>query len=411
MKFYLAGQTNFGNRGCEALTRTVISTLSEEFENTSFLVPATDPEADAKQWPQMARYGATFVSANCVPPAIKWWNRAIRLAPWIKPFWEPSYALPSYAFRDMAECDAILMIGGDTISLDYGSGSLFMASGFMDAAARAGHATMLVAASISPLKDPVFERYMARHLKRYSVITVRETESLAYLKHVGLDNAVLVADPAFALEPEAVEWVHPLTQSRAVLGFNISPVIEESWRRAGNSGNLVEESVAFLRKVLAETDLRVALIPHVDPLDDSLYNSDTSILDRIQTSLGGPSARLVLVPRSFNAAQLKYLIGRCRYFMGGRTHATIAAWSQGVPTISFAYSTKAYGLNKDLFGTLDFVLQTPRISRDSLWKAFTELTESENFIRSLLAQRIPEWKRKASLSANVLAEHLKTRIY
>src|SRR5687768_6147027 len=40
MKFYLAGQTNFGNRGCEALTRTVISTLSEEFEKTSFLVPA-----------------------------------------------------------------------------------------------------------------------------------------------------------------------------------------------------------------------------------------------------------------------------------------------------------------------------------------------------------------------------------
>jgi polysaccharide pyruvyl transferase WcaK-like protein len=407
MKFYLAGQTNFGNRGCEALTRTVISSLSERFDDASFLVPATDPEADAGQWPEMATYRATFVPTNSMPPTIKWWNRAIRLAPWIKPLWEPSYELPNFVIRDIAGCDAILMIGGDTISLDYGSGSFFMAAGFMDAAARSGYVTMLVAASISPLKDPIFERYMVRHLKRYSVITVRETETLAYLHRLGLENAVLVTDPAFQLEPETVDWAWPFHQQGNVLGFNISPIIEESWRQEGNSGDLVEESVAFLKKVLAETELSVALIPHVDSLDGSPVNSDTSILDSIHTALGRSSPRVALIQRNLNAAQLKYLIGRCRYFMGGRTHATIAAWSQCIPTISFAYSTKAYGLNKDLFGTLDFVLQTPGISRESLWKMFIELTESENFIRSLLVQRIPEWKRKSLLSANVLAEHLK----
>lgn len=409
MKFYLAGQTNFGNRGCEALTRTVISTLSEQFDNCSFLVPAADCRADAKQWPEMAEHGAAFVSANRMPSVIKWWNRGIRVAPWTRRWWEPSYGLSGDAAHDMRECSAILMIGGDTISMDYGPASLFMASGFMDAAARAGHTTMLVAASITPLKDPVFERYMVRHLRRYSLITVRETESFSYLHNLGLDNAVLVADPAFLLEPEAVESMGHLPHPEFTLGFNISPLIEESWRRAGNMGDLVGEVVAFLKRVLVETSLNVALIPHVDPLDGSVSNSDTSILRRIQAGLGEPAQRVIRVEKSFNAAQLKYLIRRCRYFMGGRTHATIAAWSQGIPTISFAYSTKAYGLNKDLFGTLDFVLQTPEIARESLWKAFRELTERENFVRSLLAQRIPEWKRKASLSAKVLAEHLGER--
>ncbi|MDN5936427.1 MAG: polysaccharide pyruvyl transferase family protein, partial [Nitrosospira sp.] len=306
----------------------------------------------------------------------------------------------------MVDCDAILMMGGDMISLDYGPGSLFIVSGFMDAAARAGYPTMLFAASVSPFNDPVFERYMVRHLKRYAVITLRETESLTYLHHLGLDNAVLVADPAFRLEPEVVELMPPFDQPQAALGFNISPVIEESWRRAGNTGNLVEECVAFLSKVLAETNLNVGLIPHVEPLDGSLFNSDASILECILAGLGGPSPRLALVQKGFNAAQLKYLIGRCRYFMGGRTHATIAAWSQCLPTVSFAYSTKAYGLNRDLFGTLDFVLKTPQIARDSLWRAFQELRERENSIRSLLVERIPERKRKASLSADVLARHL-----
>lgn len=405
MKFYLAGQTHFGNRGCEALTRTIISTLAERFEDSSFLVPATNPEADSRQWPEMARYEAKFVQPSPLPSAIKWWNRAVRLAPQVKSLWEPSYNLSRLILRDIAECDAILMIGGDMISLDYGTGSLFIVSGFMDAAARAGYPTMLFAASISPFNDPVFERYMTRHLKRYSIITVRETESLAYLHKLGLDNAVLVADPAFRLEPEAIEMPALFNQGGGVLGFNISPVIENSWRKAGNAGDLVEESAAFLRKVLSETDLSVALIPHVDPLDGSLFNSDTSILQRIETAVGG-ATRVMLAGKDLNAAQLKYMIGCCRYFMGGRTHATIAAWSQGVPTISFAYSTKAYGLNKDLFGTLDFVLQTPRIARDSLWKALKELTDSENDIRSLLDERIPEWRRKARWSADVLAEHL-----
>jgi polysaccharide pyruvyl transferase WcaK-like protein len=354
----------------------------------------------------MSEHQATFVSPNPVPAAIKWWNRSIRLAPWIKSLWEPSYQLPASVAADVAECDVILMTGGDIISLDYGTGSLFIASGFMDAAARAGHPTMLFAASIGPFSDPVFERYMTRHLKRYSVITVRETESLVYLNKLGLDNAVLVADPAFRLKPEAIEALPlPFDQQGGLLGFNISPLIESSWRKAGNTGDLVEEITMFLRTVLRETDLSIALIPHVDPLGDGFFNSDTVILKRIEAALG-EQARVVMVRKDLNAAQLKHLIGGCRYFMGGRTHATIAAWSEGVPTISFAYSTKAYGLNKDLFGTLDFVLQTPRIARDSLWRAFTELADREHFIRSLLKERIPEWKQRASWSADVLAEYL-----
>jgi polysaccharide pyruvyl transferase WcaK-like protein len=410
MKFYLAGQTQFGNRGCEALTRTVITTLSERFNDASFLVPASNPELDAAQWPQMSQYRAKFVRPNTVPFVIKWWNRAIRVAPGIKRLWEPSYGLPAFAARDIAQCDAVLMIGGDMISLDYGPGSLFICSGFMDAAKRAGYPTMLFAASISPFQDPVFETYMARHLKRYSVVTLRESESLAYVRSLGVENAVLVADPAFCLEPEPFELPAPFDRlGSSVLGFNITPILEESWQRAGIKADLVEEAVAFLKRVLAETDLSIALIPHVDALDGGPFNSDSATLDRVLAGFGGPSPRVARIAKRLNTAQCKHLIGACRYFMGGRTHSTIAAWSQGIPTTSFAYSTKANGLNKDLFGSLDYVLQTPRIRRDTLWSAFSTLIEREQAIRSLLFERIPEWRRRATLSADILASYLRER--
>jgi len=407
MKFYLAGQTQFGNRGCEALTRTVISTLSERFADASFLVPATNPDLDGAQWPQMGQCGAEFVRTNSTPFVIKWWNRAIRIAPWIKPLWEPAYKLPAIAASDIAKCDAVVMIGGDMITLDYGPGSLFIWSGFMDAARRAGYPTMLFAASISPFKDPVFEKYMASHLKRYSVITLRESESLAYVRSLGVENAVLVADPAFCLNPEPFDLPSPFTPGGpGVLGFNITPILEESWQRAGIKADLVEEAVAFLKRVLAETDLSIALIPHVDALDGSLYNSDSSTLERLLAGLGGSSQRVAKIAKGLNTAQCKHLIGSCCYFMGGRTHSTIAAWSRGVPTTTFAYSTKANGLNKDLFGSLDYVLQTPQIRRDTLWTAFARLVEHEQAIRALLADRIPEWRRRAALSADMLADFL-----
>jgi polysaccharide pyruvyl transferase WcaK-like protein len=56
------------------------------------------------------------------------------------------------------------------------------------------------------------------------------------------------------------------------------------------------------------------------------------------------------VPGNIGARQVKWVISKCRYFIGARTHATVAAFSTGVPTISIAYSKKARGINRDIFG-------------------------------------------------------------
>lgn len=273
----------------------------------------------------------------------------------------------------------------------------------MDAAHRMGKPTMLFAASVGPFNDPVIERFMARHLARYTAVSVRESESLAYLERLGIRNAALVADPAFRLEPEAVPQLpEPAAGSpEGILGFNLSPLIEAGWKRS-NSGELVDEAAAFLRRVMSETSLEIALVPHVDPLDGTADNSDSAYMSRVMAALGGASDRLRLIPRGLNAAQVKSVISRCRFFIGARTHATVAAWSTGVPTISIAYSVKAKGLNKDLFDTLDYVLETPRVARDSLWSAYCLLVQREEPLRALLAERIPVWRDRALKSMDVL---------
>ncbi len=405
MKFYLAGQHNFGNRGCEALVRSVTGIVREQLPEASFFVPTLDQPRDSRQWPQISASGGAFTEAISVSPVIKWWNRVITRAPGLLPMWEPKYTPEPRVMKTFKQSSAVLMIGGDVISLDYGPGSLFLWSGLMDAAHRAGRPTMLFAASVGPFNaNPAIERFMVRHLRRYSAISVRESASYNYLRGLGIDNAVLVADPAFRLEPQPVELGAPFDQpGEGVLAFNISPLVNESWQRKNPNGSLLDECAAFLQRVLRETRLSVALLPHVDPLDGNAENSDSAFMTTLLQKLGGSTSRVALVRRGLNAAELKYLIGQCRFVIAARTHATVAGWSQHVPTISIAYSIKAKGLNQDLFDSLDYVLDTPKVGRDTLWASYRVLAEREDGLRAHLAQRIPVWRRNAGKSGELLA--------
>lgn len=406
MKFYLAGQHNFGNRGCEALVRSVTGIVRERIPHAEFFVPTLDAKLDGQQWPGMASNGGSFIQAATHPAVIKWWNRFITRAPALLPMWEPRYTPGREVAEPFSKADGVLMIGGDVISLDYGPGSLFMWSGLMDAARRAGKPTMLFAASVGPFSaNPVIERYMVNHLRRYSAISVRETASLKYLQSLGIHNAVLVADPAFRLEPEPFALPAPYGQAgEGVLAFNVSPLIADSWARKNPGKSLIEECAAFIQRVLAETGLSVALLPHVDPLDGNPVNSDSNFMTGLLAACGGAGPRLGLVPRGLNASQLKHAVGASRYLIAARTHATVAGWSQHVPTISIAYSIKARGLNQDLFDTLDYVLDTPKVARESLWASFQLLREREQPLREHLARRIPTWRANAGKSAELLAK-------
>ena len=408
-RFYLAGHNNFGNRGCEALVRSTVSLLESAFDSIEVLAPTFNQELDQAQWPESASHGLKFVPAFKLPPRLVWWNRFASRIPWVKSLIRPGYELDQAVKSTIQSCDCLFMLGGDVISLEYTMGSLFFWSTQADKAAEMGVPTILWAASVGPFsKDPVVEKYMQEHLRRYSAITVRETETLTYLQGLGIENVTLVADPAFVLKPQQFDTtgILPAERGPGILGINVSPLIAK-FRKSPEDAKLLEtEVIDFIRDVLDKTPLSVMLVPHVDPLDGVGQNSDSNYMSKLLGQLGGPTPRLTLAPRTLNATQIKYLLSQCRYFIGARTHATIGALSTGVPTISIAYSVKAKGLNKDLFGHNRYVLETPKVSRQTLWESLATLQAEEEDIRALLAERIPLWRERAEVSVKVLQKVL-----
>lgn len=396
-RMYFAGQEDFGNRGCEALVRSIISIIRGELEHTEFIVPSIDLARDKAQWSHHEALNVRFASTQPFVPLIRWWARVGRKFPAVQRAWLPTPQFPEPMRSDILSSDVMVVTGGDTLSLDYGLGSLLKWVSQVETALRANKTVVLWAASVGPFTaNTKVERFMSAHLSRYHLITVRESDSLAYLTSLGLRNVELVADPAFVLEPQAPGIALTLPKgAHGTLGFNISPLITKFRESAESVARLEADIVAFWRWVLDTTALDIVLVPHVDPLNGSSENSDSAYMSALLAQFGGANPRIALLPRTLNAAELKHVISGCRYFMGARTHSTVGAMSSGVPTISIAYSVKAKGLNRDLFGDLRYVVETPAVALETLQAALQRLQTEEADIRSLLAQRIPEWRTRA----------------
>lgn len=402
--FYLTGQTSFGNRGCEAIVRSTVKLLQQNFGACRIYVPSSDIAGDRVQWPKAEDHGVIFVPAF-KSPHNKYWRHLQRLP--IAPLKQMGWPFPfSSELKELlSTVDAVLSIGGDNYSLDYLIPSLLM--GMDGYAMQQGVPVVLWGASVGPFeKEPAFVPHVRQHLAKMAFIGARESITQGYLEDkLRLDNVVSVTDPAFLLEPEPIDMtsVRTFPKSEGTLGFNVSPLIQRYRSEGEPPDGLLNEIAAFIEDI--STDMPVLLIPHVIPLNGVSKNNDAhfmlSLLERIHNK-----TRVRMIDPKLNATQIKYVISQCRFFIGARTHATIAALSSGVPTLSIAYSVKAKGINRDLFGHTDYVLDTPAVSRTTLNEKLKILVAQEDTISSHLATTLPEWRKRSAFAGERLAELL-----
>lgn len=403
MKLYFAGHSTFGNRGCEALVRSTVGLIRQRLPEATFVVPSSAPSLDRVQWPQAESLGVEFLPAAPFPGALKWWNRAVRLLPPVEKWVVPTHTLPPATLDALRRCDAMIVSGGDVISLDYGLASLYDWTGHVDNAKLLGKPVALWAASVGPFTaKPHVETFIRKHLAGYDSMSVRESATKTYLDRLCGKDVAQVADPAFTLEPEVFDHAPMMPSGDAgCLGFNVSPLIRGYRPTDASRRELDQQIIEFLRHVVDNTALGILLIPHVGPLDGGDQNSDHHYMAGLLAQARLSAQRVRLAPRMLNAAQLKHLISQCRYFIGARTHATVAALSMGVPTLSIAYSVKAKGINRDLFGHTDHVLDTPKVTRATLTEGLTRLEADESAIKDLLARRIPQVRQDSRRAVDV----------
>lgn len=392
--FYFTGHRTLKNKGCEALVRSTAGLINDYYGrgNVCIYVPSNNIEEDKIQFPDYEEYGIEFVSAY-IPKITRFWvNFQMLPLPFLKKMNWP-FKIEKKMWDIIDSVDAVFAIGGDNYSLDYKIPSLIVAIDSI--AIKLKKPIFLWGGSVGPFSAlPSYVPFIKNHLESFNLIGVRESKSFNYLtNNLELNNVIKMADPAFNLIPEKIKDELNFKEfDKKVLGFNISPLIERF-----NKGDfiLIQEVQKFLELVIREYDLNILLIPHVTITGNDDYEYMHKIFKFLNDKYPN---RVIIANKNYNAAQIKYLMKKVNYFIGARTHSTIAAMSSLVPTISISYSIKAIGINEDIFDTQDVLLATSDVSCENLIKKLDYLVNNFNFLESKLIEAVPrlqESSRKA----------------
>lgn len=382
MKTVLYMHVGSGNHGCEALVRTTTQIVKEAIDSEVVLWSQT-PQEDKK-------YGVSALVDSVV--ATDQVNK--------KSF---SFLLSYFKFKIMNQKDALhklfmnklfknsiaISIGGDNYCYPWSAKQGVK----LDKEIRKNcFKNVFWGCSI---EEEFMTPEVVEDLKGFDLITVREPLSYEVLKRHGI-SARQVADPAFLLNKKDLPLPEGFIEGNTV-GINVSPLINDY-----ESGESIayKNYVKLIEYILENTDMNVCLIPHVV----WEYNNDRTPLNSLFEKF--KDTNRVILLEDHNCEELKGYISRCRFFVGARTHATIAAYSTCVPTLVVGYSIKSKGIAQDLFGTYDnFVVPVQKMNNEyELTEAFKYILNNENKIIGILNDVIPKYKEKAMLGKAYLQD-------
>lgn len=218
-----------------------------------------------------------------------------------------------------------------------------------------------------------------------NILNIRSTSNIQITPD--FPRIVQIPDPAFTLGYVRKKVPDGFWKGNTV-GVNVSPLIQKSESVPGITIKCYEELIEW---IIEHTDMQIALIPHVVWKSNDDRKPLSELYEKYKST-----ERLVQIPDG-SCEELKGYISQCRFFVGARTHATIAAYSTCVPTLVVGYSVKAAGIAQDLFGSQEHYVLPVQSLKDpqDLVCEFQWLMEQENSIREHLQRKIPDYQEQA----------------
>lgn len=389
-KIYLCGHTGSDNHGCEAIVRSTVKVLFQAGMKKGVSLATSAPEQDRK-------YDLDRV-VELIPYQKKYPDRIVRYLNSIRKrvfrnqlAGQKNYHSP--VLDRISDTDVCMNIGGDTYC--YGFPTQSVALNLL--MSRKKIPTVLWCCSIE--RDAI-TKTVKDDLLRYSYIVAREQYTVDNLLDAGIpkDNILKCCDPAFLLDMEQVNLPKGFAEGNTI-GLNISPMVIHDC----NESDMGYQNVKFLVDyLLANTDFNICFIPHVYNFANK--SGDIALINEFIQKYP-QNGRIFTVDSDYNCEQLKYIISKCRFFIGARTHSTIAAYSTSVPTLVIGYSVKSKGIANDLFGKdIGYVLPYDTMThKDDLLKTFVvNIMQREDEIKEIYSRILPQYKETIGIVASQL---------
>lgn len=288
--------------------------------------------------------------------------------------YRPQEVLPALARTDL------LISGGGSLLQDVTSAhGIFYYLGIVRMAQMLGKRTMFGAQGLGPLNRARSRRLVALVANRLDAITVRDPQSAALLRGIGVSRPSLevAADPALLLGPET--YAPPQADT---YGVALRP-----WQRQ-------ETLAARLADACREA------LPHAHPVLFPMQPQTDLEIGEQFASRYHQQERAGLVLPGAGLAALTQAMGACEMMVGMRLHALILAAAAGVPSVALSYDPKVAAFMAQT-GQQDAVYDLDRADTSAL-SALLSAQWAERAARAQrLQSRLPALRALASRTAEV----------
>lgn len=235
--------------------------------------------------------------------------------------------------------------GGDSFTDLYGLGRFIKESYFKQLAIQMNKKFIMGPQTIGPFNTWLGRSWAKRILKHSYMVFTRDNLSYEYVvKKMGC-KPELTTDIAFFLPCAENQIAEQFDQPR--IGINVSGLMWNGGYKKNNDFGLVLNYQAYCKSLIEyclTENLEVHLIAHVIPDEEKSLENDYTI----NQLLAKQYKNIIVAPRFDNPMQAKAYMAKMDFFVGSRMHATIGAFSMGVPTVSVAYSRKFMGLYRSI---------------------------------------------------------------
>ncbi len=260
-----------------------------------------------------------------------------------------------------------------------------------------------------------FSKFFGRMiLKRSSVIYARDIISAFYAHSVAPNKfRSTIPDMAFYLKPiQPTSLPDFLTDYKTddIIGVNISGLL---WISGYTRNNQFGLSVSYqdlcidLVKTFLSKGKKILLIPHSYSLNENFIEDDLSASVELLKEFGQEhNKRLIyLIQEELSSQEIKWIISRMSFFIGARMHACISAISSNIPTVALSYSRKFEGLFSTI-GLNSLVLNLRDANSISPVERVLQLYESKDEIAHVISYNLKEIRNHLRLFSNDLVDEI-----
>ena len=248
--------------------------------------------------------------------------------------------------NDIKECDVVIdLTYGDSFSDIYGLKYFFLYSLPKIISIQNNKCLIIGPQTIGPFYNKIVEKAAKYLLQKAKYIIARDEMSLECARQLTCNKDItLTTDLAMNL-PYEKKYTESIISGSFNVGLNVSLLM---WQKDSGNSNLkvqlsYQELIYSLLDKLKKSKFSVHLITHV-------YDKKTYTEYTLAKELSQKYDNTVLAPQFIDPIDSKSYLANLDCFIGSRMHATIGAFSAGVPVIPISYSRKFEGL----YGTLGY---------------------------------------------------------